>query len=387
VADVALKVAGRAAIAPFIVMEVMRAAAEREVAGGEVLHLEVGQPGTSAPGSVLAAAHRALDEDGIGYTLALGIDPLREAIARHYRTSYGVDVPARRIVVTTGSSGGFLLSFLAAFDAGDRVAIAEPGYPCYRNILATLGLVPVGLPVDGSTNFQPTAAMIEALDPPVAGLIVASPSNPTGTMLDRAALGALVAACRARGIRLISDEIYHGITYGTAATTAAALDPDAVVVNSFSKYFSMTGWRLGWLVVPDDLLKPIERLAQNLFISPPTLSQRAALAAFDCRAELDANVARYRVNRDWLLAALPEAGFAGLSRAEGAFYVYADVSRLTNDSEDLCRTLLAETGVAITPGIDFDPQRGHRWVRFSFAGTTATIDEATRRLVAWHRGR
>lgn len=381
----ALKVARRSGIAPFIVMEVMRAAAERAAAGGDVLHLEVGQPGTPAPRGVIEAAHRALDGDGLGYTLALGIDPLREAISRHYATAYGTDVPARRVVVTTGSSGGFLLAFLAAFDPGDRVAIAEPGYPCYRNILATLGLVPVGLPVDGSTNFQPTAAMVEALDPPVAGLIVASPSNPTGTVLERAALGALAATCRARGIRLVSDEIYHGITFGAETATAAALDADAIVVNSFSKYFSMTGWRLGWLVVPDDLLKPIERLAQNLFISPPTLSQQAALAAFDCKAELDANVARYRASRDLLLDALPEAGFTGLSRAEGAFYVYADIARLANDSETLCRTLLAETGVAITPGVDFDPARGHRWVRFSFAGTTETVAEAARRLIAWRR--
>ncbi len=383
----ALKVARRAAIAPFIVMEVMRAAAEREAAGAGVLHLEVGQPGSSAPRGVLDAARRALAEDGLGYTLALGIDPLREAIARHYRDRYAIVVPASRVVVTTGSSAGFLLAFLACFDPGDRVAIAEPGYPCYRNILSALGLVPVGVPVDGSTNFQPTPAMIEALDPPVAGLIVASPSNPTGTVLGPDELAALAATCRRLGVRLVSDEIYHGITFGARVATATALDDDAIVVNSFSKYYSMTGWRLGWLVVPEPLLKPIERLAQNLFISPPTLSQRAALAAFDCRDELETNVARYRANRDLLLEELPRAGFTGLSRAEGAFYVYADIARLADDSQALCKTLLAETGVAITPGVDFDPPRGHRWVRFSFAGTTPDMAEAARRLKAWRSAR
>jgi aspartate/methionine/tyrosine aminotransferase len=380
----ALKVAGRASIAPFHVMEVMRAAAERERAGGEVLHLEVGQPSTPAPRGVLEAARRALAEESLGYTLALGIDPLREAIGRHYRDRYGVEVDARRVVVTTGSSGGFLLAFLAAFDPGDRVALAAPGYPCYRNILAALGLEPVALPVTGATDFQPTAAMVEAL-PDVAGLIVASPSNPTGTMLDPGALAGLSAVCQRRGIRLISDEIYHGITFGAQAATAAALGSGNIVVNSFSKYFSMTGWRLGWLVLPDDLLKPVERLAQNLFISPPTLSQWAALAAFDCRDELERNVRRYRANRDLLLGELPAAGFAELSHAEGAFYVWAEIARLANDSEALCAALLAETGVAITPGIDFDPERGHRWVRFSFAGATADMAEAARRLKAWRK--
>jgi aspartate/methionine/tyrosine aminotransferase len=382
-----LKQSRRSAIPPFIVMEVMRAAAEREAAGAGVLHLEVGQPSTPAPRKVREAAKRALDEDGLGYTLALGIDPLRSAIARHYRDAYGIEVPADRVVVTTGSSGGFLLSFLAAFDAGDRVALAEPGYPCYRNILAALGVEAVAIPVDGASNFQPTAAMVEALPGDIAGLIVASPSNPTGTLLSAEELAALGAACARRGIRLISDEIYHGITYGRAATTAAAGLPDAIVVNSFSKYFSMTGWRLGWLVVPADLVKPIERLAQNLFISPPALSQRAALAAFDCREELEANVARYARNRDLLLHELPRAGLANLSRAEGAFYVYADVSAHGDDSEDLCRRLLAETGVAITPGVDFDPVRGHSWVRLSFAGSTADMAEAARRIAGFLKRR
>ncbi len=379
----ALKQARRAEIAPFIVMEVMRAAAEREATGKDVLHLEVGQPSTPAPRKVREAARRALDEDGLGYTLALGIDALREAIARHYRDVYGTPVGAERVVVTTGSSGGFLLAFLACFDVGDRVALAEPGYPCYRNILAALGVEPVPIPVDGTTNFQPTADLVAALPGRIDGLIVASPSNPTGTMVSGEELAALAAACRRRGARLVSDEIYHGITYGRTATTAAALADDAIVVNSFSKYFSMTGWRLGWLVVPADLIKPIERLAQNLFISPPSLSQRAALAAFDCRDELAANVARYRRNRDLLLNELPAAGLADLSRAEGAFYVYADVSRVSDDSQEFCRRLLADTGVAITPGLDFDPPRGHRWVRLSFAGSTDHMAEAARRIRGW----
>ena len=379
----ALKVAKRAAVAPFIVMEVMRDAAAREAAGGDVLHLEVGQPSTPAPSSVLAAATKALATEGLGYTVALGIDPLRAAIAEHYCDRYGVAVPAERVAVTTGSSGAFLLAFLACFDVGDRVAMAEPGYPCYRNILSGLGITPVPLAVDSASNFQPTPAMIESLGEPIDGLIVASPANPTGTMLRAADLAALAAVCRARGIRLISDEIYHGITYGKQATTALATSDEAVVINSFSKYFSMTGWRLGWMVVPDELLRAVERLAQNLFISPPTLAQHAAVAAFGCREELDANVARYALNREILLDELPRAGLDRLSRADGAFYIYADVSRFTNDSDEFCRRVLAQIGVAITPGGDFDPRRGHAFVRFSFAGATADMREAARRLRGW----
>jgi len=379
----ALKAAARGRVPPFFVMEVMRAAAERVAAGKDVLHLEVGQPGTPAPKGVLAAAHRAIDEELLGYTVALGIEPLRQAIARHYRDVYGVAVPAERIVVTTGSSGGFVLAFLSAFEAGDRVALAEPGYPCYRNILAALGIEAVGLPVDHATRYQPTVAMLEGLDRPIDGLIVASPSNPTGTMVRRDELAALSAYCEGRGIRLVSDEIYHGITYDFAATTAAGLNPDAVVINSFSKYFSMTGWRIGWMVVPADLMQSVERLAQNFFISPPTLSQVAAVAAFACHDELKANVAVYARNRELLLERLPAAGLDRLSQADGAFYIYADVAHLTEDSEQLCRDILEATGVAVTPGIDFDPVRGRRSIRISFSGSTDEIDQAAHRLVDW----
>ncbi len=379
----ALKLARRGEISPFIVMDVMRAAHERAAAGEDVLHLEVGQPGTSAPRAVLDAAKRALDGERLGYTVAVGIPPLRARIAQHYREAYGVQVDPDRIMITPGSSGGFLLSFLAAFDPGDRVALAAPGYPCYRNILSVLGNEPVLLPVGPEERFQPTPESLEAVAGPLHGLIVASPSNPTGTMLDRPALQRLIDYCAERGIRFISDEIYHGISYGQRAVSALEVSDAPVVINSFSKYFSMTGWRLGWMVLPDDLSRAIERLAQNLFISAPTLSQFAALAAFDCREELDGHVAFYARNRDLLLQELPEAGFDRLAPADGAFYVYAEVSRLTDDSEAFCRRMLAETGVAITPGVDFDPERGHRYVRFSFAGAEADVAEAAARLRRW----
>jgi aspartate/methionine/tyrosine aminotransferase len=380
----ALKVARRGDIPPFIVMEVMRAAAEREEAGGDVLHLEVGQPSTSAPSGVIAAAHAALDTELLGYTLALGLPDLREAIARHYRDFYALEVPAARIVVSVGASGGFLLSFLAAFDPGDRVAMALPGYPGYRHIMSALGIDPVAIETGPATRFQPTPDLLDAAGR-LDGLIVASPSNPAGTMIRPAELAALARYCREKGIRLISDEIYHGITYGEDAATAAACSDDAIVINSFSKYFSMTGWRLGWMVVPEDLLRPVESLAQNLFISPPTLSQHAAIAAFDCHDELEANVARYADNRAVLLEELPRAGFDRLAPADGAFYIYADVSRMTNDAEDFCRRMLAETGVAATPGTDFDPVRGNAFTRFSFAGATADMAEAARRLRGWRK--
>jgi aspartate/methionine/tyrosine aminotransferase len=382
----ALKVASRGTIPPFIVMDVLRAANEREAAGEAVLHLEVGQPGTPAPPRVIEAARRALEGDRIGYTDALGIPPLRRGIAGHYRDQYGVELDPGRVVVTTGSSGAFLLSFLAAFDAGDRVALAAPGYPAYRNILTALGIEPVLLETDLEHRFQPTPELLERVAGRLDGLIVASPSNPTGTMLDRGELQALVDHCAANGIRLVSDEIYHGIGYGREAVSAAELSADAVVINSFSKYYSMTGWRLGWMVVPEALRRPVECLGQNLFISAPTLSQLAGVAALGCRAELDAYVAAYARNRELLLAELPAAGFDRLAPADGAFYLYADVAGLTNDSEAFCRRMLAETGVATTPGTDFDPARGHRFLRFSFAGPEAAMAEAAERLKTWLKG-
>jgi aspartate/methionine/tyrosine aminotransferase len=379
-----LKRTRRGGVAPFIVMDVMREANAREAQGQSVLHLEVGQPATPAPKGVIEAARQALAQDRIGYTDAFGLLALRARIARHYRESYGVDVPAERIVVTTGSSGGFVLAFLAAFDAGERVALAAPGYPAYRNILAALGLEPVMLETGPDTRFQPTPAALERLGP-LDGLIVASPANPTGSMVRREDLRQLALWARARGVRLISDEIYHGITFGEAARTALAFDAEAIVVNSFSKYYSMTGWRLGWMVVPESLARAVECLTQNLYISPPTLSQLAGVAAFDCRAELDANVARYAENRRLLLAELPKAGFDRFAPADGAFYLYADVGHLANDSAEFCRRMLSDRGVAATPGLDFDPARGHRYVRFSIAGATADMAEAARRLIAWRR--
>jgi aspartate/methionine/tyrosine aminotransferase len=374
-------------IAPFIVMDVLRAANEREAVGEAVLHLEVGQPGTPAPRPVLEAARVALDRDLIGYTDALGTAALRAAIAGHYRQQYGVELDRERVVVTTGSSGGFLLAFLAAFEAGDRVALATPGYPAYRNILSALGVEPVLLATEAEHRFQPTPELLDGVSGRLDGLIVASPSNPTGTMLGRGELQALVDTCAARGIRLVSDEIYHGIGYGREAVSAVELSAEAIVINSFSKYYSMTGWRLGWMVVPEALGRPVECLAQNLFISAPTLSQFAGAVALDCRAELDAYVASYARNRALLLAELPQAGFDHLAPADGAFYLYADVSALTNDSEAFCRRMLAETGVATTPGVDFDPARGHRFLRFSFAGPEAAMAEAAERLKTWLKDR
>ena len=375
-------------IPPFFVMEVMRAANAREVAQQAVYHMEVGQPGTSAPEGALRAAEEALRNERLGYTDALGIPDIRAAIANRYREVYGLAVAPERIVVTTGSSAGFVLAFLAAFDPGDRVALAAPGYPCYRNILSALGVEPVLLPAELSDRFQPTEALLDKAreSGPLAGLIVASPSNPTGTMLGTQAITDLAAYCAKHDIRLISDEIYHGITYEADADCALAFNTDAVVINSFSKYFSMTGWRLGWMVMPDDLVRVTESLSQNLYISPPTLSQIAGVAALDCAEELDRNVAQYARNRELLLETLPKAGFDSIAPADGAFYLYADVSHMTNDSEAFCRTVLAKTGVAITPGIDFDPDRGNRFVRFSFAGPTETMAAAAQALHNWREG-
>lgn len=378
----ALKRAVRGSVPPFIVMDVMRAANERAAAGEDIVHLEVGQPATPAPRAVLAAATEALQSDPLGYTDAIGIGKLRLRIARHYAERYGIDLDPARIVVTTGSSGGFMLAFLAAFDSGDRVALAEPGYPAYRNILSALGIEAVCIETGPDTRFQPTPELLEK-EGRLDGLIVASPANPTGTMLDRGALAGLVDYCARQGIRLVSDEIYHGIAYRGAADTARRFTGDAVIVNSFSKYFSMTGWRIGWLVVPEDLDRSIECLAQNLFISPPTLAQHAAVAAFDCAEELDGNVARYAENREILLAGLPRIGFARFAPADGAFYLYADVSAFGIESRELSRRLLAEARVAVAPGLDFDRRRGGDYLRISFAGSQEDMREALSRLGNW----
>ena len=379
-----MKTGARSDIPAFIVMDVMKAPADREAAGEKVLHMEVGQPSTGAPAAVIEAAKRALDQDVLGYTLALGIDPLRRRVAQHYSDYYGLEISDEQIAITTGSSGAFLLSFLAAFDTGDKVAILRPGYPCYRNILNALDIEAVDVPVGPATRFQPTCELLDqaggaALD----GLLVASPANPTGSMLSRDAMASIVTYCRENDIRFISDEIYHGITYGERATSALEFGDQAIVINSFSKYFSMTGWRLGWTVLPKELIRAVERLAQNLFISPPTLAQHAALAAFDCAVDLDGNVERYARNRELLLAELPKAGFDKLAPADGAFYLYADVRRISNDSETFCAEMLQSTGVAATPGLDFDPVDGRAYVRFSFSGATDDMAEAARRMRDW----
>lgn len=385
----ALKRSIRGQVPPFIVMDVMAEANRREVAGEDVLHLEVGQPSTGAPSGVIEVAQATLVSDKLGYTEALGIDLLRERIARYYGETHDIDLAADRVVVTTGSSGGFMLAFLSAFDAGDRVALADPGYPAYRNILSALGIEAVAIPTTIDDRYQPTPELLDRVvreTGAIDGLIVASPANPTGTMLAAAEMKALIGYCDANGIRLISDEIYHGITYEGAGETALSFTDNAFIVNSFSKYYSMTGWRVGWMVVPEDLHRSVECLAQNLFISVPALSQRAACAAFDCREELDANVLRYAANRELLLRELPKAGLDRLAPADGAFYIYAEVGHLTNDSEAFCRQILAETGVAMAPGTDFDRERGRATVRISFAGDTATMGEAARRLQAWLPG-
>jgi aspartate/methionine/tyrosine aminotransferase len=377
----------RSAIAPFIVMDVMQAAAEREAQGHGVIHMEVGQPSTPAPRAALARVAQALERETLGYTVALGLPALRERIARHYAERHGVNVEPERVVVTTGSSAGFVLAFLALFDVGARVALPSPGYPCYRHILTALGQEPVPIVTDAAGRWMPTAAQIDAAarDDSVAGLVVASPANPTGTMLEPRRLAEIAAACRCAGVWLISDEIYHGLTYGIAAETALAHSGDAVIVNSFSKYFSMTGWRIGWLVVPPALVRPIERLAQNLYISPPTVAQVAALGAFDGMDELEANRRVYAENRELLLAELPRIGLDRIVPADGAFYLYVDVGEFTSDSLAFTKKMLAEIGVAATPGVDFDAKRGSRYVRFCYAGTTADMAEAARRLRGWKR--
>jgi aspartate/methionine/tyrosine aminotransferase len=377
-----LRPSRRGLVPPFIAMDVLRMANERQAEGAEIIHLEVGQPGSSAPEPVLEAARRALVSEPIGYTDALGIAPLRRAIATHYQAQYGVAVSPEEVVVTTGSSAAFLLAFLAAFEPGDRVGLAIPGYPAYRNILSALEIEPVLIAVGENAHYQPTPELLAdagRLD----GLIVASPANPTGTMISAADLARLTTYCRDQGIRLISDEIYHGITYEAAAATARAYGREAIVINSFSKYYSMTGWRLGWMLVPPDLARSVECLAQNFYISPPALSQIAALPVFGCRAELDGHVGRYRTNRDLLIGLLGAAGLTRFAPAEGAFYLYVNISSLTLDSEEFCRQLLTQTGVAVTPGLDFDPVNGGAWVRFSFAGSTESVTEAAHRLRHW----
>lgn len=384
-----MKVAQRAAVPPFAVMEIIAAANARRAAGHEVLNLAAGEPATGACPQVRAAAVAALGATGLGYTEALGIPALRTRIAAHYLDWYGAVVDPARVAVTTGSSGGFTLAFLAAFDVGDRVAMARPGYPAYRNILSALGAEVVSLPCGQATRYQPTVEMLAAEHAarPLAGAVLASPANPTGTMVDAGELAAISGWCDAHGVRLISDEIYHGITYtgGQVATAAGHEGSGAIVVNSFSKYWAMTGWRLGWLVLPADLVGAVDALAGNFALCPPALAQHAGLAAFtpEAMAAARENVARYRDARDLLLARLPELGWTDVAPADGAFYLYADISGHGLDSPTWCARLLAEAGVALTPGTDFDPVAGTRFVRLSFASSAAVVGAAIDRIVAW----
>lgn len=377
------KASRRSAIAPFVVMEMMAAANARAAAGADVLHLEVGEPG-GAPASALAAATAALSGTSGGYTEAFGLPALRRQIGQHYQSTYGVSVDPTQVAMTVGASGAFILAFLAAFDEGNRVVVTDPGYPAYRNILHSLGLEVVSVATHVETRFQPTPELLDRIQGPIHGLILASPSNPAGTMLPRTELQRLASYCANRGIRIISDEIYHGITYDEPAETILSFSRDAIVVNSFSKYFCMTGWRLGWLVLPPDLLAATTRLAQNLFISAPTISQHAALGVMmHDLPELEQRIERYRRNRAHLLSALPRVGLTRMAPADGAFYIYVDVSEFTDNSLKLCRRLLDETGVALTPGVDFDPARGHHFVRLSFAGAEDDVILASERLCRW----
>ena len=373
----------RSRIASFMVMDVMTAAAQAEAEGRHVIHMEVGQPATAAPKAARDAANTAIANETLGYTLALGNGALRQRIARHYRDWYDIDIPAERVVITSGSSAGFVLAFLAVFNAGDAVALPSPGYPCYRHILSALGQQLVIMETGPETRWMPTVTQIEQIADDVAGVLIASPANPTGTMLEPERLAAIVDLCRRRDIWFISDEIYHGLTYGQQADTALRYLDDVIVINSFSKYFSMTGWRVGWMVVPEALVTTVERLAQNLYICPPAVAQAAALGAFDGFDELQRNREVYATNRELLLKGLPAVGFKKLVPADGAFYIYADVSDFTDDSLAFTAKMLAETNIAATSGVDFDEERGNRYVRFSYAGSSEDMREALRRLGNW----
>lgn len=375
----------RSEVPSFIVMDVMRRAADLEAQGRSIIHMEVGQPGTPAPAIARAAAHDALDRETLGYTAALGTDTLRARIAASYRERYGIGVSDDRIIVCTGSSAAFILAFLALFDTGANVALPSPGYPCYRHILSALGCMSPLVETGPETRWMPTRESLAVLhrQTPLNGLLIASPANPTGTTIEPDRLAELVRFCNVEGVWFISDEIYHGLTYEAPAATALSVSDDVIVINSFSKYYAMTGWRIGWLVVPPALVRTFERLQQNFFISAPAVSQAAAVAAFDATDELERNRAVYARNRSLLLEALPQAGLTSMAPADGAFYLYADVSTFTDDSRAFANAMLHEIGVAVTPGLDFDETRGHRFLRFSYAGTESDMAEAAERIKAW----
>ncbi|WP_281856258.1 pyridoxal phosphate-dependent aminotransferase [Litoreibacter halocynthiae] len=373
-----MRSSSRGDVDPFIVMDVMEQARRLEQAGRSIIHMEVGQPGTPAPKAARAALARAMEDDALGYTVALGLPELRQGIAALYADWYGVELDPARVVITAGSSAAFVLAFTALFEAGEKVGVTEPGYPSYRQILKALSLDPYAIPTHAADRHVP-----ELPDADLAGLIVASPANPTGTMLSKDDLGALIAACQAKDTAFISDEIYHGVQYEGRAVSALELSDDVYVINSFSKYFSMTGWRLGWMVVPEDHVRRIERLAQNMFICAPHAAQIAALGALGARDETEAMLADYRENRRLMLDGLPKAGFDKIAPPDGAFYIYADVSDLTQDSRAFAAEILEQAGVAVTPGLDFDPVRGHTTLRFSYARSTDDIAEGIKRLTSF----
>ena len=379
-----MRLSKRSEVDPFIVMDVMEAAAQAEAAGRHIIHMEVGQPGTPAPEGARRALAEAMGAGSLGYTVALGLPDLRAKIAALYGERHGLNISADRVIVTSGSSGAFLLAFTALFEAGDRVALGSPCYPSYRQILTALSLVPVDIPTAPEHRYQPTP---ETLPDDIQGLIVASPANPTGTMLDKPAMSSLIEAAAAKGAAFVSDEIYHGLDFGQKAVSALEISDDTYVINSFSKYFSMTGWRIGWMVVPEDHVRTIERLAQNMFICPPHASQIAALAAMECDDELQVNVDVYKANRALMLEGLPAAGFTQIAPPDGAFYIYADVSDVTSDARAFAAEILAEAGVAVTPGVDFDKARGHGTLRFSYARSSEDIAEGLKRLKSFMTSR
>ena len=380
-----MKTSSRSVVDPFIVMDVMEAARAAEAAGRHIIHMEVGQPGTGAPARARSALSTAMQDQAMGYTVALGLPELRARIAQLYKDWYGITLDPARVIVTPGSSGAFILAFTTLFDAGARVGLGEPGYPSYRQILSALDLVPVGIQTSAQNRLQPVAADLRGLG--LDGLICASPANPSGTMLDRSAMEGLIGACADQGTSFISDEIYHGIQYEGRAVSALEVSDDVYVINSFSKYFSMTGWRVGWMIVPDDHVRLIERLAQNMFICPSHASQIVALAAMECSDELEANMVVYAENRRLMLEGLPKAGFDKIAPPDGAFYIYADVSDITTDSRAFAAEILEQAGVAVTPGLDFDHIRGAGTLRFSYARATEDIVEGLARLQAFMRQR
>lgn len=374
----------RGDVAPFIVMDVMEAARAAEEAGRHIIHMEVGQPSTAAPKAARDVLAKHMDESAMGYTVALGLPELRQGIATLYKDWYNIDLDPARVVITPGSSGAFILTFSALFDAGDRVGLGEPGYPSYRQILKAMSIDAVGIQTKAENRYQPVSSEIPS---DLQGMITASPANPSGTMLDHGALKNLIDTCHAQNTSFIADEIYHGLQYEGRAISALEVSDDIYVINSFSKYFSMTGWRVGWMVVPEDHIRHIERLAQNMFICAPHSSQIAALAALDARDELDANLSVYKKNRELMTGELPKIGLGKFAPADGAFYIYCDVSDHTTDSRAFAAELLEKAGVAATPGLDFDPRRGAQTLRFSYARSTEDIQEGLARLKTFMENR